>query len=105
MWRSQLEPLGFRTAGAVMEALGLLWRSATRGDGGEFRSVVGPRRAHVEMEQPYNCLFEAGAVRGLLEAYEATNVRIVHAPCVRAGATFCVLDARWDEGGPKTPAP
>jgi hypothetical protein len=104
MWRSQLEPLGFRTAGAVMEALGLLWRSATRGDGGVFRSAVGPHRAHIEMEQPYNCLFETGAIRGLLEAYEATLVRIVHAPCLREGAPFCVLDVRWEEGTSATPA-
>jgi len=102
MWRSQLEAIGFRTAGAVMEALGLLWRSATRGDGGEFRAVVGPRRAHIELLQPYNCLFEAGTIRGLLEAYEATHVRIVHAPCVRDGAPYCVLDARWEEGGSQT---
>jgi hypothetical protein len=105
MWRSQLDALGFRTAGAMMEALGLMWRSATRGDGGAFRSIVGPRRAHVEMEQPYNCLFETGAVRGLLEAYEATGVRIVHAPCMREGAPFCVLEARWDEGASPSPGP
>lgn len=99
MWRSQLESFGIKSADAVMAGLGVLWKKATRGDGGEYRSVVGPRRAHVELEQPYNCLFEAGAVRGLAEAYEATNVRIVHGPCMRHGAPFCVLDVRWDEGG------
>jgi hypothetical protein len=104
MWKSQLDPLGFRTAGAVMAALGQLWRSATRGDGGEFRAVVGPRRAHVEMEQPYNCHFEEGAVRGLLEAYDAAHVRIVHTPCMRDGAPFCVLEARWDEAPSPPPA-
>jgi hypothetical protein len=97
MWRSQLEALGFRTAAAVMEAVPSLWRQATRGDGGEWRAVVGPQHAHLEAEQPYNCTFEAGTIRGLLEAYEATNVRIVHAPCMRDGAPFCVLDVRWDE--------
>lgn len=99
MMRSLLERLGFRSATRVMEALPVIWSSATRGDCGEFRSMVGPRRAHVEMEQPYNCMFEAGAVRGLLEAYDATNVRIAHRPCMRTGAPFCVLEVRWDEGG------
>jgi hypothetical protein len=98
MWRSQLDGLGFRSATQLMEALPALWQSATRGDAGEYRVAVGPRRAHVELEQPYNCLFEAGAIRGLLEAYDATNVRIVHTPCMRAGAPFCVLEVRWDEG-------
>jgi hypothetical protein len=97
MWRSQLEAQGFRTAAAVMEAVPSLWKQATRGDGGVWRAVVGPQRAHLEAEQPYNCMFEAGTIQGLLEAYEATNFRIVHAPCMRNGAPFCVLDARWDE--------
>jgi len=99
MWRSQLDALGLQTATSVMEALPSLWKTATRGDGGEFRAAVGPRRAHIELEQPYNCMFEAGAVRGLLEAYDATNVRITHAPCMRTGAPFCVLEVRWDEQG------
>ena len=97
MWRSQLEALGFRSASAVLEAIPSLWTTATRGDCGEMRAVVGPRRAHLEMEQPYNCMFEAGTVRGLLEAYDATNVRIAHTPCMRDGAPFCVLECRWDE--------
>lgn len=97
MWRSQLDQLGLRTATAMMEALPFLWKTATRGDGGEYRVAVGPRRAHLELEQPYNCLFEAGALRGLLEAYDATNVRLTHGPCMRGGAPFCVLEVRWDE--------
>jgi hypothetical protein len=99
MLRSQLDVLGVRDATSVMEAVPAIWRSATRGDGGEWRAAVGPRRAHLEAEQPYNCLFEAGAVRGLLEAYDAFNVRITHNPCMRAGAPFCVMDVRWDERG------
>ena len=97
MWRSQLEALGFRTAGAVMAAVPALWRQVTRGDSGEWRVAVGPQRAHFEMEQPYNCMFEAGTIIGLLEAYDATNVRLAHSPCRRRGAPFCVLEVRWDE--------
>ncbi len=97
MWRSQLDALGFRSARAVMESLPRLWRVATRGNGGEWRAVVGPQRAHVEAQQPYNCLFEQGTVRGLLEAYGAGNVRVSHSPCMRSGAPFCVLDLRWND--------
>jgi hypothetical protein len=97
MWRSQLEALGFRSAGAVLQAIPSLWKSVTRGDSGEWRAAVGPRHAHLEAEQPYNCRFESGTVRGLLEAYDATNVRLTHSPCMRDGAPFCVFDCRWDE--------
>jgi hypothetical protein len=97
MWRSQLEALGIRSASEMIAGLPELWRAATRGDGGEWRTVVGPNRAHVEAEQPYNCLFEAGALRGLLEAYGAANVRLTHSPCMRSGAPFCVLDVKWDD--------
>jgi hypothetical protein len=98
MWRSQLEALGFRTAGAVMAAVPSLWKQVTRGDSGEWRVAVGPQRAHLELDQPYNCQFEAGTIVGLLEAYDATNVRLAHNPCRRKGAPFCVLEVRWDEG-------
>jgi hypothetical protein len=97
MWRSQLEALGFRTAGAVMAAVPALWKQVTRGDSGEWRVAVGPQRAHLEVEQPYNCQFEAGTIVGLLEAYDATNVRLSHSPCRRKGAPFCVFEVRWDE--------
>jgi hypothetical protein len=95
MWRSQLDALGILRATQVLEALPSLWQHATRGDCGAFRTAVGARRAHIEMEQPYNCLFEAGTVRGLLEAYDATQVRIAHGPCMRRGAPFCTLEVRW----------
>jgi len=97
MWRSQLEALGFRDASAVMAAVPALWKQVSRGDSGEWRTAVGPQRAHLEAEQPYNCEFEAGTIVGLLEAYDATNVRLTHAPCRRDGAPFCVFEVRWDE--------
>jgi hypothetical protein len=98
MWRSQLEALGFRTAGEVMAAVPALWKQVARGDSGEWRVAVGPQRAHLEAEQPYNCQFEAGTLVGLLEAYGATHVRLVHVPCRRSGAPFCVFEVRWDDG-------
>ncbi len=97
MWRSQLEALGFRTAGAVMAAVPALWKQVTRGDSGEWRVAVGPNRAHLEADQPYNCQFEAGTIVGLLEAYDAANVRLSHGPCRRHGAPFCVFEVRWEE--------
>lgn len=99
MMRSLVEQMGVSTPRGVIEAIPAIWKGATHGDCGEWRVAVGPRRAHIEAEQPYNCLFEAGAVRGLLEAQDARNVRIVHAPCMRAGAPFCVFEVRWDEDG------
>ena len=52
---------------------------------------------HGQLLEPYNCHFEEGAIVGLLEAFEARNVRIEHGPCRRADAPFCVFDARWEE--------
>jgi hypothetical protein len=97
MWRSQLEEHAFRNPSAVMAAVPALWKELTRGDCGEWRVAVGPQRAHLEVEQPYNCQFEAGTIVGLLEAYGATNVRLAHTPCRRDGAPFCVFEVRWDE--------
>ena len=95
--RSQLQQDGFTSATMVMEGVPRIWRQVTRGDGGAWRSIVGPRRAHLEAEQPYNCRFEEGTLRGLLEAFDARNVRIDHGPCMRAGAPFCTFEVRWDE--------
>jgi hypothetical protein len=97
MLRSDLERDGISSPMMVMEAVPHIWRSATRGDGGGWRTIVGPRRAHLEAAQPYNCRFEEGTIRGLLEAFDARNVRIEHGPCMRGGAPFCVFEARWEE--------
>lgn len=97
MMRSHLEALGITSCRAVLEAVPTIWVTATRGDGGVWRSMVGPNRAHLEAEQPYNCMFEVGTLRGLLEAYGATNVRIAHGPCMRNGAPFCTMEVRWDD--------
>jgi len=98
MCRSQLDRLGIDSATAVIESIPKLWIESTRGDGGEWRSVMqGPRHAHIEAEQPYNCLFEQGAVVGFLESYDAINVRLDHARCMRRGAPFCVFEVLWEE--------
>ena len=57
--------------------------------------VLGPGRAELEIAQPWNCRFEEGGLRGMLEAFGAANVRIEHAPCMRDGAPSCVLKAAW----------
>jgi hypothetical protein len=97
MLGADLEKQGIKSPMMVMESVPLIWRTATRGDGGVWRSLVGPRRAHLEAEQPYNCGFEEGTLVGLLEAFKARNVRIDHGPCRRTGAPFCVFEARWEE--------
>lgn len=97
MLRGELEKGGISSPRAVMESVPSIWRNGTRGDTGVWRSLVGPQRARLELEQPHNCLFEEGSVVGLLEAFEARNVRVEHSPCMRDGAPFCVLEARWEE--------
>lgn len=97
MLRSELEKYGIKSPRRMMESVPSVWRTVTRGDSGEWRTLVGPLRAHVEADQPYNCRFEEGTLVGLLEAFDARNVRIEHGPCKREGAPFCVLDARWEE--------
>jgi hypothetical protein len=89
---------GVTTPEALIAKYPLLWRLGGRGDAGEMRAqMVGPRRARVEMEQPYNCRFWEGALHGNLAAAGADGVEIVHASCMRDGAPCCVLDVRWSE--------
>src|SRR4051794_24322449 len=51
MLRSELERDGISSPRMVMEAVPHIWRHATRGDGGVWRTIVGPCRAHLEAEQ------------------------------------------------------
>ena len=97
MLRGELEKDGIDSPRVVMESVPRIWRNVTRGDAGIWRSIVGPARARLEAEQPHNCRFEEGTLVGLLEGFEARNVRIEHGPCMRDGAPFCVFEARWDE--------
>lgn len=97
MFRGQLEKVGFASPEDVFTHMEEFWNTAIRGDRGELRGrVLGPGRAELEMEQPWNCRFEEGGLRGMLEAFGATNLRIEHAPCMRDGAPLCVLKATWD---------
>ena len=95
--RSQLLAQGVTSPRAVLEGIPHIWRQVTRGDGGDWTAIVGPKRARLEACQPYNCLFEEGTVRGLVEALDARNVRIDHGPCMRDGAPSCVFEIRWEE--------
>lgn len=89
---------GVTTPEAFFEALSAIWVAALRGDSGEMRGrMVGPRRARVEMEQPYNCQLEAGAVHGFLDGFDCMDIRVDHAQCMRRGAPFCALDVSWEE--------
>lgn len=102
MARSQLDQQGIKTPSAVLEKVNAIWQRGTRGDDGEWRALVGPKRAHLEMEVSYNCRFEEGAIRGLMESFDAVDVKIEHTQCMRDGAPFCVLEVRWEEGSPPT---
>jgi hypothetical protein len=97
MFRDQLEKAGFSSPEDVFTNMEALWETATRGACGVMRGrVLGPGRGRLEMEQPWNCLFEEGGLRGMLEAFGATSLRIDHTPCMREGAPFCVLTAAWN---------
>ncbi|HLM73885.1 MAG TPA: hypothetical protein VK459_14365 [Polyangiaceae bacterium] len=99
MFRAQLEQVGFASPEDVFTRMETFWKTVARGDGGEMRGrLLGPGRAELVMEQPWNCLFEEGGLRGVLEAFGAKNLRIEHRPCMRDGAPRCVLTAAWDQG-------
>lgn len=94
--RSKFVEMGLREPADVIQTLPILWNYVTRGDSGAWRAeMLGPTHARLEMEQPYNCLFEAGALQGALEAFDALDVRVNHAQCMRHDAPFCVLDVTW----------
>ncbi len=98
MFRTPLKSVGIHTATDLIKSLPGTWYFATRGDAGEFRSrMVADRHWIVEAEQPYNCLFEAGALRGFIEAFEGHDVHIDHTTCRRKGHAFCTYDVSWEE--------
>lgn len=98
MLRSQFIALGLSKPADVISTFPWLWKHVTRGDSGEWRSeLIGPQEARLELEQPYNCRFEQGAVQGALEAFDALDVAIEHVECMRDGRPACVLLIRWKE--------
>lgn len=98
MFRDLLEGFGVGSTAAVIASLPQLWTTSTRGDSGVWRTeLVGLRQGHIEAEQPYNCRFEEGAVRGFLESFEASEVMIEHRQCMRSGAPFCTFEVSWED--------
>ena len=98
MFRTPLQQVGINTATELVKSLTGTWIFATRGDSGEWRSrMVAERHWIVEVEQPYNCLFEAGALRGFIEAFDGRDVKIDHTTCQRKGHPFCTFETRWEE--------
>ncbi|MBK9260429.1 MAG: hypothetical protein IPM54_11405 [Polyangiaceae bacterium] len=98
MFRNPLQQVGIHSAAGLLESLPRTWTFATRGDCGEWRSrMVAERHWIVEAEQPYNCIFEAGAVRGFIEAFDGHDVKIEHTTCLRKGHPFCTYVVRWEE--------
>ncbi|TKD07500.1 hypothetical protein [Polyangium fumosum] len=98
MFRTQLHGLGIKTTTDFMVQLPIMWTFATRGDSGTWRAtMMGARHAIVESHQPFNCHFEAGGLRGFIEALDGYDVEIIHSTCIRKGAPFCTFDTRWQE--------
>jgi hypothetical protein len=98
MFRTQLREIGIKTATELVVGLPSMWTFATRGDGGTWRvTMKGERHAIVESHQPYNCHFEAGGLRGFIEALDGYDVEIAHSTCVRRADPFCTFETRWQE--------
>lgn len=96
--RSEFTAMGLRSPTDVITTIPHIWQHVTRGNSGSWRTeMTGPCEARIEMEQPYNCRFEEGAVQGALEAFDALAVRMEHVQCMRDGQPYCVLHARWQE--------
>ncbi|MFD3164867.1 hypothetical protein [Herpetosiphon sp. NSE202] len=93
---AQFRAVGIEKPEDVITTIPMIWLYATRGNGGEWRSrITGDKTAIVEMEQPYNCMFEQGAMKGALECFDARDVQIDHSKCIRNGAAFCELHLSW----------
>ncbi len=98
MFRTPLQQVGINNATDLVKSLPETWIFATRGDCGVWRSrMVADRHWIVEAEQPYNCIFEAGALRGFIEAFDGYDVKIEHVPCRRKGHAYCSFDVQWEE--------
>ncbi len=94
----QFRTMGLTSATDVINTMPMLWQAVTRGASGEWRSsMLGPHEAQIEMEQPYNCRFEEGAIQGALECFDAANVSINQHHCMRDGAPYCTLNITWQE--------
>jgi hypothetical protein len=98
MFRTPLQQVGINSASDLVKSMPSIWVFATRGDCGEFRSrMIAERHWIVEGEQPYNCRFEEGALRGFIEAFDGHDVKINHTTCRRKGDPFCTYEVRWNE--------
>jgi len=98
MFRTPLKEIGVSSATALISGLPSIWVFATRGDSGTWRTrKLGEQHWHIELEQPYNCVFEIGALRGFIEAFDGYDVEIQHSTCVRRGDRFCTFETKWRE--------
>lgn len=98
MFRTPLQLAGVGSAAQLFHAISSIWLMATRGDSGTWQSrMLAERHFEVVTDQPYNCLFEAGAVRGFVEAFDGRDLRIEHRTCRRRGDAVCTFDVRWEE--------
>lgn len=92
----QLQAMGIATAQQMFAALPGIWQNVTRGDSGVFRTVSCTEdSAVVEMEQPYSCSFEEGALVGFLDGLGCTSITSKHLGCMKHGSPFCTAEFHW----------
>jgi hypothetical protein len=94
--RAQFKDLNIHTPEDVILTLPQVWKQVTRGDSGWWTSSIPrPYFAIVEAHQPYNCLYEQGALQGSMEAFDAQDVQIKHVTCMRRGDSCCTFEVTW----------
>jgi hypothetical protein len=94
--RSQFVAMNIHTPEDVILTLPEVWKVVTRGDSGWWKShIPRPYFAIVEAQQPYNCLYEQGALQGSIEAFEAQDVHVEHVTCMRRGDSCCTFEISW----------
>lgn len=94
--RPQFHAMGITTPDALLQGMPFMWPEVVRGASGEWRlTELTPGYGVMELEQPFNCQFEEGAIHGSMDACNAIDVVISHTQCMRQGAPCCRLEIRW----------
>lgn len=96
MMPDQMRLFGITSPLSFFQALPALWKQVTVGPSGEMRvRSLTSTSAVVELELPYNCQFEQGAIVGFLLGLGHQVLVQDHHTCRRNGAPHCTLHMQW----------